>query len=130
MTTYSIEKFKQGELDELVKQTNLVEKIDYNCKFIVARQDDNIVGVSGVNFQKEAYPRHEHIIVDRQYQKGKLAAVLMFKTEKWLKEKGHIRYLAFILKSNLKMVDYAVKFGFKLFKTGNKGSWFVKYIGG
>ncbi len=125
---FNVEQFPSG-IDNLAILTNLDEPIDTGCKFLTARDDaGHLLGVAGVNFDKELYPRFEHIIVVPRYQKGKLAAVLMRKTEDWLKGLGFYHYISFIYREKEIMRKYALKFGFRLYKHGTRGDWFYKSI--
>ncbi len=126
MVNFTIEKFPQG-IEDLAKRVNLDEPIDYGCEFVVAR-NGSIAGVAGVNFDKAEYPRFEHIIIDPKYQKGSLLGKLMLRTEMHLKNLGYHKYLAFIFKDNTRMLNYASKFGFKPYKNGNRGDWFIKEV--
>jgi len=123
---FTIEKFYFNELDELAKETNLGENIDYACQFIVARKENKIVGVAGVNFVKNETPRFEHIIISPKYQKTKLGGILMIRVDKWLRDLRYKFYNAFIYYDKELMRHYAKKWGMIETIKGNKGSWFVK----
>lgn len=128
MITYTIEKFNHQELDDLADRTGLDESIDYGCEFIVAR-NGNIAGVAGVNFDKEVYPRFEHIIVDPKYQKGSLGGKLMFRMESRLKELGFYHYVSFIYHGRKIMHRYAKHWEMIPFGYRPKGIWYFKSIG-
>lgn len=126
--TFSIEKFYFNELDELAKETNLNEDIDYKCRFIVARKDNKIIGVAGVNFVKNETPRFEHIIISPKYQKTKLGGILMKRVDRWLQDLGYKFYNAFIFYDKKLMRHYAKKWNMIETTKGNKGSWFTKEL--
>ena len=128
--TFTIEKFYYRELDKLAEKVNLDEDIDYGCRFIVAKKDDKIVGVAGVNFLKNPIPRFEHIIISPEYQKTKLGGVLMRRTDRWLHDLGYKQYTAFIFYGKDLMRHYANKWGMIEDRQEIKGSWFYKNIGG
>lgn len=130
---FTIEEFKNNELNELTKKVSLEENIDYQCKFIVARNNETfeILGVTGINFKKTKDARFEHIIISTEYQKAelgkaKLGLILMMRTENWLRDLGYKFYNAFIYYDNKRMRHFAERWGMVETIKGNKGSWFVK----
>ncbi len=127
---FNIELFPSG-LENLAIIVNLDEKIDWSCKFLTARDDaGHLLGVAGVNFEKESYPRFEHIIVSPKYQKGKLAAVLMRRMEDWLKSLRFYHYVSFIYHERILMHHYAKKWKMVSFMNRPKGIWYYKTITG
>ena len=123
---FLIGEFKNNELDELAREVSLEENLDYQCKFLVCRKDNKIIGVAGVNFIKSPIPRFEHIIISPEYQKTKLGGILMKRTDRWLIDLGYKQYNAFIFYGKDLMRHYANKWGMIETTKGNKGSWFVK----
>lgn len=131
--TFSTEKFIYPELEDLRAETNLGEQIDYSCEFIVARRDNKIVGVVGINFKKTKGARLEHIIVAPEHQKAelgksKLGLVLIIRAESWLRNLGYKFYNAFIFYDNKRMRHFAEKWGMVDTIKGSKGSWFFKEL--
>lgn len=126
MIEYSVERFKDPELEELAKLVTPYEGIDYGCEFVVARNGE-VCGVAGVNFTKELYPRFEHIIVTKRYQKGKLGAILCRRIDKLIKERGYNHYIA-VIQETSNMHHYAIKFGMTPFKNDRKGIWYYKEV--
>ncbi len=124
---FSIEKCIYPELEDLRAETKLDESIDYACDFIVARNDNQeIIGVAGVNFHKNETPRFEHIIISPKYQKTKLGGILVRRVDRWLQDLGYKFYNAFIFYDKGLMRHYAFKFGMVETIKGNRGSWFTK----
>lgn len=115
-------------LDELAERVNLDERVDKNCSFIAARNgNEKILGVAGINLTKK-FPRFEHIIVDKKYQKTRLAVILMKAMERLLlfREKG--TYVSYILNSRKHMQDYAVKWGMIMYNETPRGKWYYKNL--
>lgn len=125
---FTTEHFTDGELEELAKEVKLDENIDYGCDFIVAKQDNKIIGVAGINFIKNKIPRWEHIIISKPYQKTRLTTNLLKEMEKTLLDKGYKLYSAFILNSKFYLQKYIEKFGFVLWEKRMNGNWYLKSI--
>jgi len=126
---FSIETFSKGQLDELAKQTNLGEEIDYDCKFMVGRKDGKIAGIVGINLSRLSVPQLEHTIIRPEFQKTRLVVQLLKKMENYVRETGNKGYISFILYNNIKMINYARKWGMKTYKQKENGAWFEKRIG-
>ena len=127
--TFAIEQFPAGRLDDLKAITNLQENIDYNCIFIVARDENyQILGVAGINLQRHKYPRFEHIIIHPSKYKSKLAFELMQKIEEYLTKIGKDNYVAYIDNENKLMQKYAQKWGMKEYSENELGKWYFKNL--
>jgi GNAT superfamily N-acetyltransferase len=125
---FKIEHNPQG-IDNLAIVANINEPLDYDCYFITARDTaGHLVGVAGVNFDKEQYPRFEHIIVSPRFQKGKLSAILMRRMESWIRDLGYKMFVAFIYHEKKIMHHYAKKFLMSPFKESQKGIWYAKEV--
>ena len=117
------------EIQKLADSLELKEDIDYACDFIGAFDTDgHLNGLVGINFEKCKYPRFEHILIDKKYQKTALTIALMFESERYITEVGYTQYVAFIYRTNSIMTRYAKKFGFEFYCPGNIGDWYIKTI--
>lgn len=127
MISFAVEKFAEGKLSDLKNITNLSEDIDYDCVFIVARDESyNILGVAGVNLYKHNYPRFEHIIIHPSRHKTKLVVELMWRMEEYLSKIGRENYVSYIFNENKLMQKYAEKWGMKSYSENGKGKWYYK----
>ena len=116
------------KLTQLAEKVKLDEKIDFKCVFLCEKdKQENLRGVAGTNF-RYLFPRFEHIIIRSEDQKTKLGVKLMLATEQFLRKKKYSYYTCFVLKENLRMRNYAEKFGFKEYSETEKGIWFSKSL--
>ena len=125
--TFGITYFPVGSLNDLINITNLDENIDYDCIFIVARDDVyNIVGVAGINLKQDKYPRFKHIIIHPSKYKSRLGVELMNYMEAYLKRTNKEQYVSYVFNENKKMQKYAEKWGMKEYANNQKGKWYYK----
>ena len=121
-----LDKSRYALLDELAKKVGLDEKIDLDCVFMSAQNGRSaLVGVAGVNLKGE-YPRFEHIMIDKPYQKTRLAVIIMREMEKFLKPFGC--YVSYIKDSKKHMQNYAEKWGMRPYQKTKTGQWYYKEI--
>jgi GNAT superfamily N-acetyltransferase len=117
-----------GELSKLAEEVKLDEKIDFQCYFLSAKDDNKkLLGVAGVNLNKDI-PRFEHIIIGKPYQKTRLAVILMKAIEKFLIDEGYKIYSAYINNSKWWMQRYAEKFNFVKWEDRKNGKWYYKKL--
>jgi len=110
----------------LAEKVNLDEKIDFKCKFIGVKKNNELVGFIGINMQGH-YPRFEHIVIDHKYQRTRVVILLARAMEKFLKP--YKCYVSYILHINNTMKKYAEKWGMRPYAKDNKGQWYHKNIG-
>ncbi|RKY32395.1 MAG: hypothetical protein DRP74_02670 [Candidatus Omnitrophota bacterium] len=116
------------ELIKLAESVNLDEKIDFQCTFIAAQNGTpELLGVAGINFNKR-FPRFEHILVSKPFQKTRLGVILLKAMEKYLIDNGYDTYVSYILNSREHMQKYALKWGMKEYNKTDDGKWFYKRL--
>lgn len=128
---YHIEILKRKDkylLEELAKDVELDESLDWRCNFIVVKNGVKLLGAAGINFDRGQYPQFEHIIIRKEYQHTKLLIVLMKKMERYIKDSGHNLYVSYILNTRNPMQLYAQHWGMKVYASDPSGVWFCKLL--
>jgi len=129
---YSIDLVKKENVSEILKLaliSEIDEQVDTDCDFICAYDRDiGLVGVVGINLKKEHYPQFEHIIIHPRRQRTRLSVMLMNKMEEYLKDKGYREFVSFIRSDRKVMVDYALRWGMRIYNENERGKWLYKSL--
>ena len=130
-TTIPSEVFQ--EIKELVNNSGIDEEFDYKADLIyTGRLKDKLVVVNafrlGTFENGTILPRFIHVIFHPDIQKkGKAGVLFLLKVQKILSETYEQMY-AYILNSEKRMFDYAIKFGFDEWYSNKDGKYLFKNI--
>lgn len=118
-------------IKELAGVSGIKEEIDYDCDFIVAKNEQKeLLGLAGINLKMEKYPQFKHIILRPEKQTSRLGIILMNKMERYLIDNGYENkeYVSYILNTDNRMQVYAKKWGMIPYENDKEGVWFYKKI--
>lgn len=122
------------EILHLISEAKLDEEFRTDAKYkFLGKKDGKIVGLVAYTLEKfgdKIQPRFVHVIIHPHFKRKRVIVKLLKDTEAALLKDGYNQTVAYIRQEKAHMAILAMKFGFKIYKQGDKGNYYYKNLGG
>jgi len=116
-----------GEIEHLTTIAEVDYPINYDCKFLGARNGSaKLLGFVAYS-TKEKYPQIWHLVL-RPDVPRRIGIKLINKMEQAFRNEGYREYVAYVENTRNQIQLYAMRINFKPYSSDSEGVWFVRCL--